>query len=58
MVWILSSYNIVIDRGKFTTKNNNYDLNLFPKKQILDSSKLKGFAGNNFEYDENGGKFS
>ena len=30
----------------------------FPKQQILDSSKLKEFADNNFEFDENGEKFS
>ena len=29
----------------------------FPKQQILDSSKLKQFADNNFNF-ENGGKFS
>ena len=29
-----------------------------PKQQILDSSKLKEFADDNFEFDENGGKFS
>ena len=30
----------------------------FPKRQILDSSKLKEFADYNFKYDENGRKFS
>ena len=30
----------------------------FPKQQILDSSKLKEFADNNFKFDENGRKFS
>ena len=30
----------------------------FPKRQILDSSKLKEFADDNFEFDENGRKFS
>ena len=29
----------------------------FPKRQILDSSKLKKFADDNFEFDENGRKF-
>ena len=29
----------------------------FPKRQILDSSKLKVFADNNFKVDKNGGKF-
>ena len=30
----------------------------FTKQQILDSSKLKEFADNNFEFDQNGKKFS
>ena len=30
----------------------------FPKQQILDSSKLKQFADDNFKFDENGRKFS
>ena len=30
----------------------------FPKRQILDSSKLKEFADNNFKLGENGRKFS
>ena len=30
----------------------------FPKRQILDSSKFKEFAGDNFKCDENGRKFS
>ena len=33
-------------------------LNPLPKKQILDSSKLKEFADNNFKFDENGRKLS
>ena len=31
---------------------------LFPKQQILDSSKLEEFADDNFELDENARKFS
>ena len=31
---------------------------LFPKRQTLDSSKLKEFADDNFEFNENGRKFS
>ena len=30
----------------------------FPKRQILDSSKLKDYADDNFNFDENGSKFS
>ena len=33
------------------------DLNPFPNDKILDSSKLKAFADDNFELDENGRKF-
>ena len=33
-------------------------LNPFPKRQILDSSKLKEFAGDDFKFDENSRKFS
>ena len=29
----------------------------FPKRQNLDSSKLKEFADDNFKFDENGRKF-
>ena len=31
---------------------------LFPKRQMLDSSKLKKFAGDIFKFDENGLKFA
>ena len=34
------------------------ELNPFPKRQILDSSKLKESADDNFKFDENGIKFS
>ena len=30
----------------------------FPKRQSLDSSRLKEFADDNLQFDENGGKFS
>ena len=33
-------------------------LQLFPKRQILDSSKLKEFADDNFKFDENGRKLA
>ena len=33
-------------------------MSLFPKWQILDCSKLKDFADDNFEFYENGRKFS
>ena len=33
-------------------------LSVFPKWQILDSTKLKEFADNNYKFDEYGRKFS
>ena len=33
-------------------------LHSFKKRQVLDSSKLKQFADDNFKFDENGGHFS
>ena len=36
----------------------NYLLLPFPKRQILESSKLKEFADDNFKVDENGRGFS
>ena len=35
-----------------------YGIQPFPKRQILDSSKLKEYADDNFEFDENGRMFS
>ena len=32
--------------------------NPFPNSKILDSSKLREFADDNFKFDKNGGKFS
>ena len=46
--------------GKGLKYGDYYDLThsqLFPKRQILDSSKLKEFADDNFKFDENGGEF-
>ena len=34
------------------------DVNPFPNDKILDSSKLKDFAEDNFKFDENGITFS
>ena len=52
----LTDYNLRLDNG--------YSLVLvyfpspFPKRQILDSSKLKEFANDNFKFDEKDRKFS
>ena len=43
------------------TKFRVYNIDLyqpFPKQQILDSSKLREFADNNFKFDKDGQKFS
>ena len=37
---------------------NAFSLKPCPKRQILDYSKLKEFADDNFRFDENGRKFS
>ena len=36
----------------------NDKFSAFPKQEILDAYKLKGFADDNFKFDENGVKFS
>ena len=35
-----------------------FDIYPFPKRQILDSAKLREFADDKFEFDEKDGKFS
>ena len=40
-----------------TIKRWALDLTLSQKKKILDSSNLKGFADDNYKFDENGRKF-
>ena len=46
----------------YTVKSYNSKISVsnhpFPKRQILDPSKLKEFADDNFTFDENGRKFS
>ena len=39
-----------------TFKNNGLFGNGFTRQQIIDSSKLKDFADDNFKFDENGRK--
>ena len=38
-------------------KDDSKCFKTFPKRQILDSSKLKGLADDNVKFDEIGGKF-
>ena len=49
---------IFLQRRGFSGKEVKTVFNPFPHKKILDSSKLKEFAGDNFKFDENGRKFS
>ena len=48
-------------KGTQTLRHRNMffppTLNLFPKRQLLHSSKLKEFAAGNLKFDENGRKF-
>ena len=44
-------------RGESAVKKREIACQPFPKRQILDSSKLKEFADHNFNFDENGRKF-
>ena len=47
----------IYSTGKFQDFTARYIIKPFPKQQILDSSKLKKFADDNFEFDKNGKKF-
>ena len=44
--------------GMWSSVNNLSKFYPFPRRQILDSSKLKELADNNSRFDENGEKFS
>ena len=47
-----------LHRKKNTSRYNTKPCSLpFPERQIIDSSKLKKFADNDFKFDENGRKF-
>ena len=43
---------------KKSSKKSAADVEPFPKRQILDFSKLKEFADDNFKFDESDRKFS
>ena len=52
-------YNLTFDTFFFLWKNYTKIFLLpFPKRQILDSSKPKEFADDNFKFDKNDKKFS
>ena len=46
------------DLGQYFCRCNRFPFKPFPKRQILDSFKLKEFADDNLKFDENGRKFS
>ena len=54
---VLAKGGIVVPCTGFH-QTNHHLIQPFPKRQILDSSKLKGFADDNFKLNENGRKFS
>ena len=54
-VWYIAVHAPVTTKAFFTQAQL---FKSFPKQQILDSSKLKEFADDNFKFDENGGKIS
>ena len=55
----VSTQLILCVLSSLTRVNIIFSLRLFfPKGQILDSSKLKQFTGDNFKFDENDKKFS
>ena len=43
---------------KWKQQHHTWNINPLPDAQILDSSKLKEFADDNFKFDENGRKLS
>ena len=54
-IFYMSKFCIIIQS---IDKIDFIDPSPFPKRQILDSSKLTDFAVGNFKFYENGGKFS
>ena len=59
MFWIgLLFLHFIIQRASELSLGQLAFVYPFPKRQILQSSKLKELADDNFEFDENGGKFS
>ena len=53
-----SPFQAIISKGFFPrvikSQDSVVNSKLFPKRQILDTSKLKRYADDNFEFDENG----
>ena len=53
-----NSQNHILSFLQLSVNVKVHDFYPFPKRQILELSKFKEFADDNFEFDENGGKFS
>ena len=52
----IPTFNLVCIKMASILNLQSCDLKPFPKRQILDSSKLKEFVDDNFKFDENGKK--
>ena len=58
-MWLLTATNKRANMAKYSsTAPLAYNISPFPKRQILDSPKLKEFEDDKFEFDENGKKSS
>ena len=59
VTYTASSHSVITAKAS-TLKSLSIQVTLspFPKRQILDSSKLKEFADDNFKFDENSREFS
>ena len=57
-IWFLLSLVKFDSVGLKRIRKKKVSLTLITKQQILDSSKLKEFANNNFKFHENGRNFS
>ena len=57
---LLSANAFNLDQSKNLSfgKELSHRIKPCPKRQILESSKVKQFADDNFEFDENGSKFA
>ena len=55
---MLSATYFILNQSIILLYSNGLSCYPFPKRQILDSSKLKEFVDDNFELNENGRKFS
>ena len=52
------NHNFLLSHNAVDCKKHDQSFNPLPQDKILDWSKLKQFADNNFKFDENSRKFS